>query len=94
MEEQTYGFGRAVDRERAGTSDAFTTIVRKRDRRLALQGQLVVHNVEHLQEGHIRIQIFRWVVLELTESLGTSLAPNPEGDVDGLGGRCGDHREK
>ena len=85
--------GLAVDRERAGTADAFTTIVRKRDRRFALQGQLVVHNVEHLQEGHIRIQIFRWVVLELTESLGTSLAPNTESDADRGGSSCCDHGE-
>ena len=43
--------GLAVDHERAGAADSLAAVVRERDRLLALRGQLVVHDVEHLEEA-------------------------------------------
>ena len=46
--------GDAVDHESAGAADAFAAIVVERDRLFALFDQLLVENVEHLEERHVR----------------------------------------
>ena len=63
----------------------------KCDGLLALALELVVYDVEHFQEGHIRVQIIRRVIDEFTRLVGSGLAPDAKGDGDELGGIFGDH---
>lgn len=55
----------AIDDERAGAADAFAAIVRERDRLFALERELVVHDVEHLEQRHVRVQVFRLIINKL-----------------------------
>ena len=47
--------GLSVDRERACPADSLAAVVRERDRLLSPCRQLVVHDVEHLEEGHVGV---------------------------------------
>jgi hypothetical protein len=82
----------AVDRAGAGAADALAAVVRERDRLLALLGQAVVHDVEELEERHVRAHAGGGVVHELPGRTSGGLAPDAEGDGEGfLGGSGRDH---
>src|SRR5205823_10047318 len=68
----------AVDRARAGPTDAFAAVVGKRDRLISLRGELVVHHVERFEEGHVRVQILRRIIDELAGGFRAGLTPDAE----------------
>ena len=72
--------GLSVDHQRAGAADALAAIVGESDRFVALQGELVVQDVEHLQKRHVRIQVVRGIVDKAPPVLGARLAPHANGD--------------
>jgi hypothetical protein len=87
--------GLAVDDERAGAADALATVVRESDGVLALGLERVVHDVEHLKEGHVGVEVPGCVFDEAAGLVGGRLAPDAQRDGEVLGGSgVGDHRRK
>jgi len=83
--------GLAVDDQRARAADPFAAVVGERNRILALALEVVVDDVEHLEERHVRIQVRGLVFDKFAGLARAGLAPDPEGDRDELGGGFGDH---
>jgi hypothetical protein len=70
--------GLAVDDGRAGAANALAAVVVERDRLLAGVRQVLVDHIEHLQEGHVRVEVRGLVTLELAGGGGVLLAPDLE----------------
>ena len=69
----------AVDHEAARAADALAAVVIERDRLLACADQVLVHDVEHLQKGHVLAHVVRLVRDELARRRCASrLAPDLE----------------
>ena len=66
--------GHAVDDQAAGAADALAAVVVELDGLFALLDQILVQDVEHLEEGHLRQHVFDRVVDELA-LLGTAGLP-------------------
>jgi len=66
----------AVDDERAGATNAFAAIVRKSDRILAALFEVVVYDVEHFEEGHVRVTVRRFVFDEFPRLVARRLPPD------------------
>ena len=65
----------AVDHQRARPADPFAAIGIKFERLLAVLDQVLVHDIQHLEEGHVRQDVFRLIFDELSRRLGASLPP-------------------
>jgi hypothetical protein len=59
--------------------------VGERDGVLADALELVIDDVEHLEERHVRIQILGGIIDELARLVGGGLAPDADGDGDVFG---------
>jgi hypothetical protein len=73
----------AVDRERAGAADAFAAVVVKGDGLLAFASKVVVHDVEHLEEGGVLGNVAGFDVGEFAGTFRVSLTPDFEVEVHG-----------
>jgi hypothetical protein len=71
----------AVDHDTARTADALATVGVERHRLLALEGQPLVEDVEHLEERHVLADVLQAVGDHLTLGLGVLLAPDTNGDL-------------
>jgi hypothetical protein len=68
--------GLAIDHGAAAAADAFAAVVLEGDGFLALQDELLVDDIEHLEEGHVRGNVASLVFLELARCVGASLTPD------------------
>ena len=71
-----------VDHDTTSSADAFAAVAFKLDGYFAFGDQVFVNNVEHFQEGHVFGDVVGLVLDETAFGVGTSLAPDFEGDVD------------
>jgi hypothetical protein len=71
----------AVDDDAARAADALAAVVVERDRVFALLREVLVHDVEHLEERHVRIDVVRLVADELAGRLRVLLAPDVQREV-------------
>src|SRR5690606_15475277 len=76
--------GLAVDHGAAGAADAFTTVAVEGDGLFPFQLEALVQDVEHLEEGDVRVHVAHLVGFEPARRLGILLTPNLEGQVDRL----------
>src|SRR5690606_17563626 len=70
--------GHAVDDQAAHAADALAAVAVEGDRLLALLDELLVEDVEHLQEGHIRLDVIDRVVFKTARLVGARLPPDPQ----------------
>jgi hypothetical protein len=75
----------AVDHCAAHAANALTAIVIECDRFIAVQRQLLIHNVDHFQEGHVRGNILRAIGLKASLAPRTALPPDFEREIDDFG---------
>ena len=73
--------GDAADDERAHAADAFPAVGVKGNRIFAARNDVFVHDVEHLQERHVRDDVPGLVGLELAGGIRVLLPPNFESQV-------------
>src|SRR5690606_34403253 len=66
----------AIDHEAARTADALAAVVVEGDRFPALADELLVHDVEHLEEGHVLGHVLRDVLLEAAGIVRSALTPH------------------
>ena len=71
----------AVHQEPTGPADSLTAVRVEGDRILAFGNQALVDDVEHLEEGHIRRDLFDDVVDELAVSSRAGLTPHLQEDT-------------
>src|SRR4029077_8149710 len=71
----------SVDHETAHPTDALTTVVVERDRHIALQGEPLVDDVQHLEEGHVGADIARLVDDHFAARVGVRLWPDVRGKI-------------
>jgi hypothetical protein len=76
--------GFAIDDQRAGSADAFTTVMVEGDRFLSLESQVFIHHIQHLQKGHVGIELRGFIGLESAGIRGVLLSPDFESDFHGL----------
>ncbi len=76
--------GPAVDHGAAHAADAFPAVVVEGDGLLALQGEPLVDNVQHLQEGGVRGNIISLVGFQAARGLRPRLPPDLQGEIDRL----------
>ena len=79
--------GVAGDHQTAHAADALATVAVERDRLVALGVELLVEDVEHLEEGHVRADVRDPVGDEAPRVVGSGLAPDLEGQVHDRGPR-------
>lgn len=77
--------GAPVDHHAAGAADALAAVVVEGDGFLALADEAFVHDVEHLQEGHVGADVLGGVFDELAVALGVLLPPHVKGEIEVLG---------
>src|SRR5437764_1109612 len=70
----------AVDHHPARAADALATIVVEGDRLLVVENEALIHQVEHLDERHVRAHAGNVVSLERTGRGGRSLPPGGQRD--------------
>ena len=70
-----------VDDEAAGPADALAAVVVEGDRVFALEGEGLVEDVEHLEKGHLGIDVGRLVGDEAAFRLRVLLPPDLERDL-------------
>ncbi len=73
--------GTAVDDHAARAADAFPAVVVEGDRVLALPDQPLVDDVEHLEEGHLLVDVAGLVGDEAARGFRVLLAPDLESDL-------------
>jgi len=71
-----------VDHQRAHAADALAAVVIERDGLLALVGELLVEDVEHLEERRVRGHVRDLVGHELAGGLAIRLAPDMKREAD------------
>ena len=72
--------GVAVDDQAARAADALAAVVVEGDRVLAVEGELLVEGVEHLQERHVRGDAVDLVGGHAAGGVGVLLAPDAQGE--------------
>ena len=73
--------GLAVDHDPAGAADAFSAIAVEGDGLATAVDEALVHEVEHLEERHLGVDVVGVVGLEPAGAVGTVLAPDLEREV-------------
>ena len=76
--------GLAVDHQPAGAADAFPAVVLEGHGLLAFGDEPLVQQVEHLQERHVLAHAGHGVLHHGTGVGRPGLAPDPEGEIEGL----------
>ena len=78
--------GRAVDHQAAGATDPLATIVIEGDRLLPLRDQPLVHDIEHLEEAHVRTDVRGGIVDDVAGSVRAGLSPDVQREGHPLAG--------
>jgi hypothetical protein len=73
--------GDAVDHEAARAADALTAVAVEDDRVLAAADQVLVDHVQHLEEGHVLVDVVGLVRLEAAGLGRALLAPDPQREM-------------
>ena len=73
--------GNAIDDERAGAADAFPAVGVERDRFPAARDELLIDDIEHFQERHVRDDVLGFVDLEAAGRARVLLAPDLEDEI-------------
>ena len=76
--------GPAVDHGAAHAADPFPAIMVKGNGLLALQGEPLIDNVQHFQEGGVRRNILGLVGFQAARRLRPGLPPDFQGEIDSL----------
>jgi hypothetical protein len=66
----------AVDHHAARAADPLAAVVVEGDRDVAALDELLVHDVEHLEEAHLLVDVRGRVLLELPTGVGAGLSPD------------------
>ena len=74
----------AIDHDPAGAADAFPAVAVEGDRLMARVDQTFVEHVEHLEERHVLAHVGHGVLHHGTGVGRPGLAPDPEGEIEGL----------
>jgi hypothetical protein len=73
--------GKTVYDQGTGAANALAAVGIESNGLFAPGDQLLVHLVQHLEEGHVRDDILGLVDLELAGSFPIRLSPNSEGEI-------------